>query len=113
MLNDAVRKNCGGVGIVIFLRDSLQYKIRDLSVNCDNIESLSIEIVNDHSKNILSAVYRPPDGDLSISETFFRKILPENTKANKALSVADDFNVNVLDYGNNKKIQNFVILCLN
>ena len=103
MLNDAIRKNCGEGGIVIFLRDSLQYKIRDLSVNCDNIESLSIEIVNDHSKDILNVVYRPPDGDLSISETFFRKILPENTKANKALSVADDFNVNVLDYGNNKK----------
>ena len=82
----------------------------DLSINCDDIESLSIEIVNDHIKNIISVVYRPPDGDLSISETFFRKILSENTNANKTLFLAGDFNINVLDYENNKKVQNFVNL---
>ena len=50
----------------------------------------------------------PPDGDLSISETFFRKIISENTNANKTLFLAGDFNINVLDYENNKKVQNFV-----
>ena len=69
-----IRKNRKGGGIAIFIRNSLLYKIRDdLSINCDDIESLSIEIVNDHTKNIIiNVVYRPPDGDLSISETFFR-----------------------------------------
>ena len=77
-------------------------------------ESLSIEIINDHSKNIiLNVVYRSPDGDLSITDTFLRKILSENAKANKTLFLAGDFNINVLGYENNKKVQNFVILCLN
>ena len=83
----------------------------DLSINCDDIESLSIEIVNDHTKNIIiNVVYRPPDGDLSISETFFRNLFSENSNANKTLFLAGDFNVNVLDYANNKKVQNFVNL---
>ena len=107
-----IRKNRKGGGIAIFVRNSLLYKIRDdLSINCDDIESLSIEIVNNHTKDIIiNVVYRPPDGDLSISETFFRKILSENTNANKTLFLAGDFNINVLDYENNKKVQNFVNL---
>ena len=90
------------------------YKIRDdLSINCDDIESLSIEIVNDHTKSIIiNVVYRSPDGDLSISETFFRKILSENTNANKTLFLVGDFKINVLDYENNKKVQNFVNLMI-
>ena len=103
-----IRKNCNGDGIVIFIRDSLLYKIReDLRVNCDDIESLSIEIVNYHSKTIIfNVVYRPPDGDLSLTETFLRKIISENTKANKTLFLAGRFNINVLDYENKKKVQN-------
>ena len=58
-------------GIAIFILDSFLHRIReDLSINCDDIESLSIKIINDHSKNIiLNVVYRLPDGDLSITET--------------------------------------------
>ena len=84
----------------MFILDSLLHKIReDLSINCDDIEFLSIEIINDHSKNIvLNVVYRPPDGDLHVTETFLRKILSENTKADKTLFLAGDFNINVLDY---------------
>ena len=105
-----IRKNRKVGGIAIFIRDSLLYKIReDLSVNWDGIESLSIEIINDHCKNIFSVVYRAVNGDLSINETFFRKILSENTEANKTLFLAGDFDINVLDY-ENKKVQNFVNL---
>ena len=96
----------------MFILDSFLHKVReDLSINCDDIESLSIEIINDHSKNIvLNVVYRPPDGDLRITETLLRKILSENTKANKTLFLAGDFNINVLDYEINKKVQNSVNL---
>ena len=40
--------------------------------------------------------------NLSITETFLRKILSENTKANKTLFPADDININFLDYQNKK-----------
>ena len=100
-----IRKNYKGVGIAIFIRDLLLHKIReDLSINCDDIESLSIEIINNHSKNIvLNVVYRPPDGDVSVTETFLRKIISGNIKVNKTLFLSGDFNINVLDCENNKK----------
>ena len=55
----------------------------------------------------LNVVYRPPDGDLSKAETFFRKCFSGNTKPNKILFLEDDFYINVPDYENNKKVQNF------
>ena len=42
-----IRKSRQGGRIAIFIRDSLLYKLRnDLSINCEDIESLSIEILN-------------------------------------------------------------------
>ena len=59
-------KSREGGGIAIFVRDSLQYKIRYLTINCLDTKSLQVEIVNEYFKNILRVVYRPPDGDLGI-----------------------------------------------
>lgn len=55
----------------MFVQGSLPYKFHDdLGMNCDGIESLSIDIFSDHSENIfLKVVYRVLDSDLSISET--------------------------------------------
>ena len=40
-------------GILIFIRDSLLYKLRnDLRINCEDIESLSIEMLNSQTRNI-------------------------------------------------------------
>ena len=72
-----IRISNKGLGIVTFIRGSLLYKLRnDLSINCEDIESLSIEIMNSQTRNIIfNVVYRPPDGDLNVCETFFKKIL--------------------------------------
>ena len=59
-------KSREGGGIAIFVRDSLQYKIRYLTINCHDTKSLQVEIVNEYFKNILRVVDRPPDGDLGI-----------------------------------------------
>ena len=108
-----IKKNCKGVEIAIFIQDLLLHKIReDLRINCDDIESLPIEIINNHSKNIvLNVVYRPPEGDVSVTVTFFRKILSGNIEVNKTLFLSGDFNINVLDCENNKKkVKNFINL---
>lgn len=57
--------------MAMFIQGSLPYKFHDdLGMNCDGIESLSIDVLNDHSENIfLKVVYRVLDSDLSISET--------------------------------------------
>ena len=72
-----IRKYRNGGGIVIFIRDSLLYELHDeLSINCEDIEFLSTEILNSQTGNIIfNVVYRPPDGDLKVCETFFKKSL--------------------------------------
>ena len=40
-------------GILTFIRDSLLYKLRnDLRINCEDIESLSIEMLHSQTRNI-------------------------------------------------------------
>ena len=70
-----IRKSRKGGGIITFIRDSLLYKLRnDLSTNCEDIESLSIEILHSQTRNIIfNVIYGPHDGDLDICETFFKK----------------------------------------
>ena len=49
-----IRKSRKGGGVVIFICDSLLYKLRsDLHINCEDIESLSIEILNSQTRNII------------------------------------------------------------
>ena len=95
----------------MFIRDSLSYKLRnDLSINCEDIESLSIEILNSQTRNIIfNVIYRPPNDDLNACETFFKKILSDSTTVNKPF-LAGDFNINLLDFETNKKVQSFVNL---
>ena len=55
-------------------------------------------------------VHRPPDGDLNICETFFKKILSDSTIVNKRFFLAGDFNINLFNFETSKKVQSFVNL---
>ena len=107
-----IRKTRQGGGIVIFIRGSLLYKLRnDLSITWEDIESLSVEILNSQTRNIIfNVIYRSPNGDLNVFETFFKKILSDSTTVNKTFFLAGDFNINLLDFETNKKVQSFVNL---
>ena len=104
-----IRKSGKGGGICIFIYDSLDYKVRkDLSINCDAIESLSIEICKRKTRNtIFNVVCRPPNGDTKISEQFCKDLFSKNSKNLKNMILAGDFNINALDYEQNKKVQSF------
>ena len=93
------RKYHRGGGVAIFVHESLCYtKRNDLYINCEAIESLSIEIRNNDGKNIIfNIVYRPPDGDLEVCENYFQSILSHNSMMNKNVILAGDFNINVLE----------------
>ena len=56
------------------MHENLSFKLReDLSINCDAIQSLSIEISSTKSKDIiLNTIYRPPNGD--ILKMYFQKM---------------------------------------
>ena len=81
------------------------------TINCEVIESLSIEISNNDAKNIIfNIVYHPPDGDLAVCEKLFQSILSIDSIRNKSVILAGGFNINKLDFESNKKVQNFVNL---
>ena len=104
-----IRKSGQGGGVCIFIHDSLDYKVRkDLSINCDAIESLSIEICKRKTRNtIFNVVCRPPNGDTKISKQFCKDLFSKNSKNLKNMILAGDFNINALDYEQNKKVQSF------
>ena len=63
-----VRNSHKGGGPCIFIHESLCYKLRkNLSINPEAIESLSIEISDKTFSNLIfNAIYRPPTGDKNI-----------------------------------------------
>ena len=82
---------------------------QDLSINCDAIESLCLEITNEKSKNIiLNLTYRPPNGDVKEFEKHLNKILSTNDILKKVVIMAGDVNMNLLDFEENKNVQNFL-----
>ena len=92
--------------------ENLSFKLReDLSINCDAIQSLSIEISSTKSKNIiLNTIYRPPNGDMKQCETYFKDVFSKNGKNLKNIVLAGDFNINFLDFETNKNVQDFLNL---
>ena len=108
-----IRKSRKGGGIIIFIQNSLLCKLcNDLSINCEDIESLSIEILNSLTRNIIfNVIYRPPNGNLNVCETFFKKNpFKLVLQLTKLFFLAGDFNINLLDFETNKKVQSFVNL---
>ena len=97
--------------LLYLLKIHILFKKRDdLSINCEAIESFSIEIGNNESKNsIFNVVYRPPDGDEDVCDIDYSKnIFFKNNVISKNILLAGDFNINLLHFEENKKVQNFV-----
>ena len=100
------RKNRGG-GVCI----SCKFR-KDLQVNSKAmLECLCVEVENKNSKNIvLNLVYRPPNGDHKELEKYFKSSLSKREISHKDIILAGDFNITLLDFDANKKVQNFVNL---
>ena len=56
---------------------------------------------------MFNVVYRPPNGDIKISEQFCKDLFFKNSKNLKNMVLEDDFNINALDSEQNKKVQSF------
>ena len=54
--------------------------------------------------------YRPPQGDTILFEKNLQDLLLKNDICKKDILMTGDFNINLLDYENNKKVQSFVNL---
>ena len=78
------------------MHENLNFKLReDLRMNCDAVQSLSIEMSSTKSKNIiLNTIYRSPNGDMNQLETHFKDAFSKNGKILKNIVLAGDFNIN-------------------
>ena len=75
------------------------------------LDCLGVEVENKKSKNIIpNLVYRPPHGDHKELESYFKTSLRKRDISNRNIILAGDFNINLLDFEGNKKVQNFVNL---
>ena len=99
-----IRKSGKGEEVCIFIYESLDYSVRkDLSINCNAIESLSVEICYRNSRTtIFNVVYRSPNGDKKSSEQFCNDLFSKNSKNLKNMILACDFNINTFVYKQNK-----------
>ena len=93
----------------MFLHNTLVYKLRlDLSINTIDNESLAVEIINKKTKNVIvHAMYRPPCGKIKPFKKYLKNTFLKNKSACKTMYLVGDFNLNVLEYKINRKIQNF------
>ena len=109
-----VRNPHKGGRLCIFIHESLCYKLRkDLVINSEAIESLSIEISSKKASHLIfNVIYRPPTVDIKIFEQFCKDMFSKNQNM-KYMMFAGDFNMNVLDCKYNRKVKSFLICCIN
>ena len=79
--NHQKRSDRKGGGVSAYIHNSLNVKTRpDLSTNCGDIESLTLEIIFEKTRNtIVSVLHRPPNGHFEHVENFLTNFLL-NTK---------------------------------
>ena len=102
---DIVRKDRSrnGGGVCIYLRSSINYKVRNDLVPTE-LEAVCVEIIKPHSKPFLvTTVYRPPS---ALSEFFdhFEKLIKAVDNENKEMYILGDLNCNMLKTNNDSNI---------
>ena len=99
-------------GVSIYIHSSLKFKERpDLSIISKDIETLTLEILSDKTRNVLvNVLYRPPVGQYEQFENFLTTFFSRTKSCNKDVHIAGDFNLNLLDHDTNKKVEDFLNL---
>ena len=85
---------------------SLRKEFERISNNDSEIRS--IEITNKTKNIVFSSVYRPPNSSLKEFKSSLKPNFDDIHKNSKDVYLVRDFNVNILDYEDNMKVQNFV-----
>ena len=58
----------------------------------------------------MNVIYRQPAGKIKPFKNFLKELFNKNKHSNRAMYIAGDFNLNVLDHSTNKKVKNFLNL---
>ena len=101
-------------GLVIYLRDCFQFKLRNLYKDSKHWEGLFIDILCEKLPNkiTLANIYRPPRDNYSNAsiDNFLipiSKIIKTVKKENSSLVWAGDFNINLLQINEREKFQEY------
>ena len=105
-----IRNNHKGCGVSICIKKVLNLKIKDdLNINCKYVESLCIELLFENKRQtLINVLYRPPNGQTESFEKFFKNAFRITKNSNKVHHTAGDFNHNLLDHENSRKVQGFL-----
>ena len=96
------RPNRDGGGVSLFIKDNLDYFVRqDLHLNNRNIESLFIEVskcsIDKSQDAIVGVLYRPPDTNIRTFSEYLDSILLKVKAESKLLYLLGDYNINLLN----------------
>ena len=108
-----IRNYGKGDGVSIYVKDSINFRPRPdlLSINNTNVDTVSIGLLCNKNRNtLINVLYRPPKGLTEPFKKFLNCIFHKTKKSNWEFHIDGDFNLNVLDRDNCKKVQNFVNL---
>ena len=106
------RLNRRGGGVVLYIDNSLNFKLRtdiNMPTNSD-YESLFIEINNKPQNTIIGVVYRPPDRSTYPFLDNFSHCLDSISKENKQCFICGDFNLDLMKYTMHTGINDFINL---
>ena len=100
-----IRSDHKGSGVSIYIHKSLDLTVKpNLSINNNDIESLTTEILSNKKRNtLINALYRPPNGQIEPFENFLNNIFSKIKKSKKIFHIVGDFNLNLLDHDTNRK----------
>lgn len=110
------RQNRKSGGVALYIHNTISYKIRnDLnltphnSIPINHSESVFLEIINSNSKNIIVGnVYRSHRTDIDLFNSDLTRCLDMISVDNKLCYICGDFNLDLLKYDTDSKINNFL-----
>ena len=96
-------------GVVVFIRKSLNHKVRhNLSKWNDIIETLPFEVVDQKKKIcIISGIYQSPDSDEKQFKKEHENLGKKDSVSSKQLFIIGDMSINSRDYETNNIVEKF------
>ena len=105
-------RNRNGGGVAIYLRNSINYKIKEELTSCD-LEIITVEIFKPKSKSFLvNCWYRPPDASVEIFNNY-EELVKKMDSENKEVILIGDFNCDwsqIVNNNANSQTKKFVEL---
>ena len=86
------KKNKKGGGICIYIHKIIHFKVRnDVDLFNDEIETASVEIVNNNLKDfIITEIYCPPKGNIKFFKDYCKELLSKKKTSSKNVFIVGD-----------------------